>query len=167
MNPRPKELSIRFVEEGDAVYLKNWLSQPSTLFGFTMTGEKEINDSVQVWMNYSKSNRGLTALWNGVPCGMALLYLQSFEKLAHTCLFSIVIDEEKRGKGIGTALLQDLMALAKDDCQIEILHLEVFEDNPAIHLYQKMGFSLYGKQKHFSLEPDGSYRTKLFMQKAL
>ena len=166
MRKRPTSLTIRPSTEKDLPYLKTWFSHPSISIGFPMFGEKEVEDSVQSWKNYLKQDLSLTALWEGIPCAMAVLYIQPFKKLAHTCLFSIVVSEEKRGCGIGSALLQDLIEMAKTSYQIEILHLEVFEGNPAIHLYEKMGFEVYGKQTHFSFE-EGQYRSKLFMQKRL
>ena len=166
MKARPAALKMRMAQEEDSIYLKKWLSDPEALKGFPMLGEKEIDDAVQIWGNYNKLHSGLTALWNGVPCGTAVLYIQSFQKLSHTCLFSIIVAEDKRGLGIGFALLEDLIALARNSFHIEILHLEVYEGNPAIHLYKKMGFEVYGEQKNFSLE-DGKYRSKVFMQKNL
>lgn len=166
MSKRPEALTIRPSVEEDLVYLKTWFSHASISIGFPMQGDKEVEDALQSWKSYLKLNMGLTALWEGIPCGMAVLYVQSFKKLAHTCLFSIVVSEEKRGCGVGSALLGDLIELAKTSFHIEILHLEVFEGNPAIHLYEKMGFQVYGTQTHFSFE-EGKYRSKIFMQKKL
>jgi ribosomal protein S18 acetylase RimI-like enzyme len=45
---------------------------------------------------------------------------------------------EQRGEGIGTALLQDLMAEAQQARKPLTLHVEVF--NPALHLYERLGF---------------------------
>jgi putative acetyltransferase len=64
-----------------------------------MINEVEIDDAVRIWMNYSKSGAGLMALYHGRPCGLFNLYIQPFKKIAHNCLFSIIVDEEMRGKG--------------------------------------------------------------------
>lgn len=152
-------------EEGAS--LTKWLLDPIVLRGFPMTDEKEIDDSVRVWMSYMKKGMGLAAWWDGTLCGIATLYIQPFQKLAHTCLFSIVVSEEFRGRGIGTALLGDLIELAKHRFHIEILHLEVYEGNPAERLYKRLGFEPFGKQGHFSKEGSGQYRAKIFMQKDL
>ena len=105
-------------------------------------------------------------VWNGEPCGSAVLNLQAFQKLAHTCLLTILVEESRRGIGVGTALLSDLIDLAKDTFHIEVLHLEVYEDNPALGLYEKMGFKPFGEHKNFTRETD-RYRSKIFMQKLL
>ncbi|MES2199882.1 MAG: GNAT family N-acetyltransferase [Chlamydiota bacterium] len=164
---RPEALSFRFSTPEDVTFLKNWLADPKILFWFPMEGEKEIDDAIRIWMEYAARQNGLTALWNGVPCGMAVLYIQPFEKLAHTCLFSIIVSPEHRNLGIGTALLQDLIELAKNTFNIEILHLEVYEGNPAQRLYERLGFVSFGNHTSFTKESDGVYRGKISMQKKL
>jgi len=163
---RPAELSIRLTEEADAPYIKKWLTDAEVLKWFPLHDEREIDDAVRVWMSYEKQKSSLTALWNGVPCGSAVLNLQAFKKLSHTCLLTILVEEDKRGKGVGTALLEDLITLAKETFHIEVLHLEVYQDNPAIRLYEKMGFERFGEHERFTKETD-RYRSKIFMQKIL
>ncbi len=160
------ELTIRFTEEEDSIYLKKWLSAPNVSRWFPLQEEKEIDDAVRIWTSYVKQNSSLTALWNGEPCGAAVLNLQAFKKLAHTCLLTIIVAEDKRGLGIGTVLLADLEDLARDVFHIEILHLEVYEDNPAKRLYERMGYKAFGEHKNFTREAD-RYRAKIFMQKIL
>lgn len=160
------EISIRMAEDGDQKYLIEWLSQKGVLKWFPLYDLREIEDAARIWMSYAKQDAVLTALWNGVPCGIANLYIQPFKKLAHQCLFAIVVDEAHRGKGVGTQLLKELIELAKNRFSIETLHLEVYEGNPAINLYKKFGFVEYGKQKHF-IKDDGEYLSKVLMQKRL
>lgn len=164
---RPKELSFRLSEGGDSTLLKAWLSDPKILFWFPMEGEKEIDDAIRIWMEYVGKQCGLTALWNGVPCGMAVVYIQPFEKLAHTCLFSIIVSSDYRNLGVGTALLEDLIELAKTTFHIETIHLEVYEGNPAKRLYERLGFIPFGKHASFTKEAEGAYRAKICMQKKL
>lgn len=166
MSSWPPSLTIRFTEEEDGPYLKRWLSDAEVLKGFPLQDEKEIDDAVRIWMSYVKKKSSLTALWDGVPCGCALLNIQSLQTLAHTCLLTIIVDKEKRNLGIGSLLLSKLTELAKENFHIEVLHLEVYKDNPAIRLYERMGFKTYGEQQRFTKEGDG-YRSKIFMQKIL
>jgi putative acetyltransferase len=161
-----EHLTIRFAEESDQKYLVDWLLQPGVLAGFPLADLREIEDAARIWISYAKHNAVLTALWDGVPCGIANLYLQPYQKMAHQCLFAIIVDEKYRGKGIGTQLMQDLMALAKERFKLEFLHLEVYEGNPAIHLYQRLGFEQYGFHRHF-IKDQGRYIGKILMQKYL
>jgi putative acetyltransferase len=159
-------LSFRNMEPEDAPSLISWLNDPEILPWFPMCNEKEIEDAVRIWLGYAKRGATLSVDNEGVIAGFANLYIQPFEKLSHNCLFAIIIDKKQRGKGIGGALLQELMKLAKDKFKIEILHLEVYEGNPAIRLYRRNGFKEYGYQAHFIKEM-GKYRGKVYMQREL
>lgn len=160
-------ISIRFGKIDDRRSLVDWLLQPGILRWFPMKDLVEVEDSAKTWFSYMRYNAVLSAVYDGVLCGSGILYVQPFQKLAHQCLFAIIVDEKYRNKGVGTALLKELMALAKERFQIELLHLEVYDGNPAISLYERMGFSRYGVHENFLKEGPGEYRDKILMQKKL
>ena len=58
-------------------------------------------------------------------------------------LMDIALLPEYRNGGIGTALIQDLMAEAAQAGQPMRLHVEFF--NPALRLYERLGFSKIGE----------------------
>ena len=160
-------LALRLSVEEDTLPLTSWLMQPGVLAYFPMIDLREVEDAVRIWVSYIKQEASLTALWEGKPCGMAMIYIQPYKKLAHQCLLTIVVDEEYRGKGVGTALLKELMRIGKEKFKIEILHLEVYENNlGAIKLYKKLGFKEFGCQKHF-IKDQGQYIGKIYMQRIL
>lgn len=159
-------ISVRFSEEADQKNLVEWLLQPGVLQWFPLFDLREIEDAARIALSYSKYGAALTALWEGIPCGIANLYLQPYKKMAHQSLFMIIVDEQYRGKGVGTKLLSELIALAKERFQLEFIHLEVYVGNPAIFLYQKLGFEEYGRQRRFIKDGD-QYLDKLLMQKIL
>lgn len=159
-------LKTRFTVETEGHLLKKWLQQGDTLRWFPMFDEREVDDAVRIWIGYSKYHASLTAEYDGVACGMANLNLQPYQKMAHQCLLSIIVDENYRGKGVGTQLLKDLIQLAKEKFHLEILHLEVYQGNPAINLYRRFGFVEFGAQTHF-IKDKGEYIGKVFMQKQL
>lgn len=165
MNPL-NPIKIRPGVLEDKKYIIEWLQQSDVLQWFPLTDLREIEDAARIWIDNVKYNSVLTALWNDQPCGIATLYLQSFKKLSHQCLFAIIVDEKYRGRGVGTAILKEMEKLAREQFHIELLHLEVYESNPAIHLYQRFGFVQYGYQRHF-IKQNGQYRGKIMMQKAL
>jgi putative acetyltransferase len=159
-------LRIRLAEAGDEKYLVDWFLQPGVLRWFPLSDLREIEDAARICMSYSKFGATITSLWESVPCGIANLYLQPYKKLAHQCLLAIIVDEKYRGKGVGTRLLEELTDLAKQRFKIELLHLEVYEGNPAIRLYQRLGFREYGVQRRF-VKDEGKYLNKILMQKKL
>jgi putative acetyltransferase len=159
-------VTIRVAIDSDLQYLIDWLLQPGVLEGFPLEGMREIEDAAKIWLSYKQYGAVLTALYDGVPCGIANLYLQPYKKLAHQCLFAIIVDEKLRGKGVGTQLIEALIKVAKEQFHITLLHLEVYEGNPAIRLYERFGFQKYGTQRHF-VKDAGVYKAKIMMQKKL
>lgn len=149
----------------DAPHLKSWLSDPKILRWFPMFDEREIDDAVRIWVGYSKYEACFTAEWEGEPCGIVNYYLQPYKKLSHQCLLAIIVSEKYRNKGVGTALLNHLIQNAPK-FNLEILHLEVYEGNPAIHLYKRLGFVEYGIESRF-IKDRGEYISKIMMQKVL
>ena len=161
------KLKIRFAEKSDAKYLIKWLSDPEILKWFPMCNKFEIDDSVRIWMNYASYRCVLTSVYDGKVCGNALIYLNTLKKISHTALFGIIVDKEYRDKGIGSSLLKELFKLAKERFKLEMLHLEVYTGNPAIKLYERLGFQKYGVHKKFLKDLDGTYFDKILMQKNL
>lgn len=157
---------VEFAELSDRKYLVEWLSEPGVLRGFPMHDKREVEDASKHWIGYARYKGVLKALYKGKTAGIANLYLQPYQKLAHQCLLAIIVGEKYRGHGIGTALMKELMKLAKERFSIELLHLEVYEGNPAVCLYEKLGFERYGLQKKF-IKDKGEYLNKILMQKAL
>jgi putative acetyltransferase len=154
-------------KEEDKKYLIDWLNDPEVLQWFPMCNMREIEDAANIWMNYIKQNAVWTAYKNGIPCGVANLYIQNFPKLSHQCLFAIIVNKEFRGQGVGTQLILELQKMAKEKFKIEMLHLEVYKGNPAKRLYDRLGFIEYGVHKNFLKNLDGTYNDKIMMYKYL
>lgn len=160
-------LDFRYTDLADGRYLKEWLKDPNVGRWFPIYEDAEVDDAVHRWIGFSRYKCSLTATINGEPVGIATLYLQPYRKLAHQCEFGIIVAPNHRGKGIGTKLIQNLIHLAKDRFKIELLHLQVYQDNPAIHLYERMGFTEFGKQPRWIKEIDGSYTGRVFMERQI
>lgn len=161
-----EHLAIRPANESDREKLVEWLLQPGVLEGFPLHDLREVEDAARIWLSYAKQGAVLTATWDGEPCGIANLYLQPYEKFSHQSLFAIIVDEKYRGKGVGAKLLRELMKIAKEKFHLEFLHLEVYQGNPAINLYKRLGFKIYGVHKRFMKDGD-RYIDKILMQKYL
>ena len=62
---------------------------------------------------------------------------------------NIVTHKNYRNKGIGSALLEELIKIAKE-YKVQSLTLEVHEENiPAQNLYKKYNFKIQGKRKKY------------------
>lgn len=157
---------IRPSVESDASILTSWIIKPDVLRWFPMSDQREIDDSVRIWMGYAKMGASFTADYNGKPAGMAVLYLQPYKRFAHHALFAIIVDENHRNLGIGKTLIEHFEKAAKEIFKLDFLHLEVYEGNPAKRLYERMGFKEFGTHPRF-LKENGKYMSKILMQKDL
>lgn len=160
-----EKLEIRYTELSDAQYLRDWLKEPAVWRWFPMFDEVEIEDAVQRWIGFARYKCSLTAVMDGQPCGIVTLYLQPYRKLAHQCEFGIIVGNGHRGIGVGGELIKNCIHLAKTFFNIELLHLQVYDENPAMHLYQRWGFKEFGRQSHWIKEAPGDYRARVFMEK--
>lgn len=169
-NPPTKDvegLDIRYTEASDAPHLLEWLKDPEASRWFPMHDSVEIEDAVNRWISFSRYKCSLTATLNGKPCGIATLYLQPYRKLAHQCEFGIIVGPGMRGLGIGGQLIKNLIHLAKNYFHIELLHLQVYDKNPAIKLYTRWGFEEYGRQTKWLKEGPEDYRARIFLERGI
>ena len=157
------DFSFRFTIESDGEFLKQWLLEPGVLRGFPMCSELEVDDAVKHWIPAALEGRGITALYQGIPIGLANLNPQPHQRMHFFHLLSIVVAERYRGKGLGAALMRQLLRLAKERLHLEYVLLEVYEGNPAVRLYERMGFVTIGKQPFALRESEGVYLNKVIM----
>ena len=76
---------------------------------------------------------------------------------------NIVVDPSKRNSGIGRQLMEEAMEELKAK-GVSVLFLEVESGNaPAIHLYEKMGFTVYNTRENYY----GQGLDALLMRKSL
>lgn len=159
-------LTMRYTQPQDAEHLRAWLLDPEISSWFPMANEAEVDDAVRRWISFSRVKSSLTAELNGVPCGIVTLYVQAYRKLMHQSEFGIIVGTGMRNKGIGSFLLRSAMRLAKEQFHLELLHLQVYAENPAIHLYKRFGFREFGRQTHWIKETD-RYVGRIFMERFL
>ena len=165
----PINLRYEVSVEEEIPTLVAWLLEPDILRWFPMVNELEVEDACKIWIGYYGKQFGsaFTVFQEDTIVGFFAFYLSPVEKLKHQTLFSIIVHPEHRGKGIGKKMLEEIKTRAKRDFQIELLHLEVYQENPASRLYTSVGFEEYGVHRNFLKEEDGSYRDKILMQKWL
>ena len=88
-------------------------------------------------------------------------------KTSHRATIAIAILREFWNLGIGSAMFEELIAVAKER-GTEIMELEFIEGNDrARHLYEKCGFHVVCKKPNAFKLKDGTYRNEFYMQKYL
>jgi putative acetyltransferase len=88
------------------------------------------------------------------------LGLQTFPnrpRRRHVGQIGMAVRDDWQGKGVGTALMQGAIDLADKWLNLTRLELEVHTDNePAIRLYKKFGFTVEGTLAQYSFR-EGQY----------
>lgn len=159
-------MKLRNSAKEDVPVLCKWLEDKTVLRNFPMCDMREIEDAVRVWLSYGEVGASITATEGNEVVGSAILYIQSLEKLKHQCLFAIIVSPEHRGKGVGTEMMEALEIRAREKFNLKMLHLEVYEGNPAKKLYERLGYEEYGRHPKF-LKENGEYIDKIMMKKEL
>lgn len=83
--------------------------------------------------------------------------------IRHTVILSMSVDQDWRGKGIGSQLMAHAIDWAKGTGIVKRIELTVFARNTiAIRLYEKFGFEIEGKRRKAGFR-DGEYYDSLIM----
>ena len=90
------------------------------------------------------TNNGKIIVVDGADAG----YLWTIEKEAETFLVSIRLLPEFQNVGIGTKVIEDMLAKSK-----KLVRLQVMKINPAQNLYKRLGFETIGEtETHFLMQ---------------
>lgn len=85
------------------------------------------------------------------------------KKTAHRATFGIALVKSAWGQGLGNKIMLGLIAFAKE-AGYEQIELEVVSSNvPAVNLYKKLGFEVYGQRPQSLKLKNGSYYGELLM----
>ena len=91
----------------------------------------------------------------------------SRSKVRHRATIGIAVEKAYWGLGIGSCLMTEAIAWAKD-AGYEQIELEVIETNEsAVRLYSKYGFEKFGRRERAFKLKDGTYCDELLMMKKL
>ena len=105
---------------------------------------------------------------DGKIVGVASIWGGELLRTRHVGVLEIYLKPEYRGFGIGIVFMERLLQWAGENPVLEKLTLSVFHDNEAaIRLYEKLGFSIEGRAVGDFKEENGDLRDRLLMAKWL
>ena len=149
------DIIYREVEVTDAEAMIEFLNKvggESDNLSFSKDSLKLTRESEEKFISHFKSNKKnimLVCELGGKIVANASLERNRIQRYSHRAELSIVVAREVWGRGIGSKLMELLLNFAKES-EIEIVYLEVRSDNErAISLYRKFGFSTIGIYKKF------------------
>lgn len=104
------------------------------------------------------------ALLDGVIVGMIGVRQEKRYKQRHVASFGMTVRHDVRGRGVGRALLEEVIVFCRSHPDIHKVHLCVYPENDtAIALYGKLGFVEEARLPRHTREADGSFRDELRM----
>lgn len=162
-NPREEdaEMLLAYLRRvcGETRYL---VKEPEEI---TMTIEEE--EAFIRRQNDSENGTMLMGFLNGKYVGNCSLMENGPSRYRHRVGVAIALCREFTGLGIGRAMIEALLKIARER-GFEQAELEVVADNErAIGLYKDMGFEIYGTFPNNMKYKDGSYADTHWMMKRL
>jgi putative acetyltransferase len=150
-------IHIRRAELGDAAQIQRVYASTNT---YSSTLQLPY-PSIEMWEERLKNRNPedvlLVAIYDGTLVGTAGLHPEKNARRRHVAGIGMGVADSFAGRGVGTALLSELLNLSDNWMNYLRLELTVYSDNaPAIHLYNKFGFDIEGTHKAYAMR-NGAY----------
>ncbi len=168
------ECVLRSPDEHDAEEMIKYLKMTSEETYFMVRYPEEINITIDKEIELLKESLSsstdmmIAAFINNKFAGnVGINCVGNHIKLKHRAVFGISIKEQYWNKGIGNALIKEVIEQARQ-MGYEQIELGVFYDNEkAKNLYKKYGFEVLGNVKNAYKLKDGTYRDEIIMGRKL
>ena len=137
----------------------NALSEEAILWGNPPYDEAKIDR----WMSGAGKGLSLVAINDDKIVGIAGIHAPSLPRMRGIGDMMIYLHQDFHGAGLGMAMTERLLALAKDK-GLHRIGLEMVEDNEAaVRLYKKLGFKIEGTLRDAYYGTDKRYHNMLVM----
>lgn len=153
------ELLIREAEVEDAAELVSFLNRVSVETDFTSLDRDGIlmtDTEMELFLDkqaHSENQITLLALLNDEIAGIVNITADQRKRVRHIGDLFIVIGKKYWNNGLGSLLLEEVVEWAQASGILRRLQLTVQTRNQAaVHLYQKNGFVIEGRQDRGALE---------------
>ena len=157
-----REIILRLLATGDKEALLNMvnaLSSEALLWGNPPYDEGKTDR----WMSGVGKGLSLVAVHDEKIVGIAGIHATSLPQARGVGNMMIYLHQDFHGVGLGTAMTERLLALAKDE-GLHRIGLEVVEDNKAAaRLYKRLGFKIEGTLRDAYYGTDKKYQNMLVM----
>ena len=165
---------LRPVRRQDAADMIDYLRIVSGETDFLLRNADEVTYTVEAEERLLESRRNaqrelmMVAETDGEIAGNCGIVMKgNLRRVYHRCGFAIALKQKYCNAGLGTAMMEYALTLAKS-MGYEQVELEVVDGNTrAKHLYEKMGFVETCKTVRSLKFDDGSYRDEICMVKIL
>jgi len=156
------EIVIRHAEPNDAAAIRQNYMHPGVYHDTLQLP----HPSLEMWQErlvVKPGQRRLVACIDEKIVGDLSLQVEASPRRSHVASFGISVAADAQGRGVGSALMREMITLCDNWLRIERIELTVFSDNPAaLALYRKYGFEIEGTGKKFALR-NGEYVDAYYM----
>ena len=158
------ELLIREAEPSDAAELVTFLNRVSVETDFTSLDRNGIlmtDTEMELFLDkqaHSENQITLLALLNDEIAGLVNITADQRKRVRHIGDLFIVIGQKYWNNGLGSLLLEEVVEWAQASGILRRLQLTVQTRNQAaVHLYQKHGFVIEGRQERGAHIEEGEF----------
>lgn len=154
---------VRPLHPDDAPTLHAIITLPQVARNLLQIPGKTLASTIE-WANKTNPFRHrFVAKYGGVVVGMGSLTQMDRPRLFHSGTLGLYVHPDYWGKGIGTAIMAQLLDAADNWLNLKRVELDVFTDNAAaIRLYEKFGFVSEGVRRKVAFR-DGALADDLCM----
>jgi putative acetyltransferase len=147
----PEEVTLRALRVTDAVQFHALLQQPAMLRGHPSAPYPTLENTRKQIEKIASPEVAIAAMVGDILVGFGQLVPGKLRR-AHSAMIALGVHESWHGRGIGNALVAELLDLADNWLGVRRVELFVFTDNqPAIALYRKYGFEVEALHRGASL----------------
>jgi L-phenylalanine/L-methionine N-acetyltransferase len=151
------DIHIRRAEPGDYEAVHKIYTYPKAIWGTLQVPYPAAERWRKRLADPDDGTYQLVACVEGEVIGQLGLSTTTRPRRQHVGQIGMAVRDDWHGKGIGSALMQAAIDLADRWLNLTRLELDVYTDNePAIRLYQKFGFSIEGTAVQFAFR-DGQF----------
>jgi putative acetyltransferase len=141
-------ITVRALEPCDYEALHSVLTGEEAVKGTLLLPFRSLEQTRARYAEAARNSYQLVGCIDGEVVGTISLEMQEHPRRRHVGHLGMVIRDDMRGRGIGTALLREAVDLADNWLNLLRLELEVWTDNQrAIRLYRKFDFVVEGTHR--------------------
>ena len=128
------------------------LREDPTAFGSTYAQESQLTDAEWIELAVRRAAKG-SMVWLALadgPCGIVGVFLES---VTHARLVSMWVAKDARGQGIGKALVDAVIAWAREERAHTVVLTVTSNNDTAMRFYEGLGFGRTGRTEPYPNDP--------------